>query len=108
MMDADRRDALRSLRSASWLALEPQALARSNRGRCPSRDKERRFLDGHVGLNLSWALDGTLDRGGGPTGPPYVDLPQIYEAEPGKTLGRYTIRRILKTDGSKKITKSKV
>jgi len=38
----------------------------------------------------------------------YVDLPQIYEAEPGKALGRYTIRRILKTDGSKKITKSKV
>jgi hypothetical protein len=38
----------------------------------------------------------------------YVDLPQIYEAEPGKTLGKYTIRRILKTDGSKKITKSKV
>jgi hypothetical protein len=34
----------------------------------------------------------------------YVDLPQIYEGEPGKPLGRYTIRRILKTDGSKKHT----
>jgi hypothetical protein len=37
----------------------------------------------------------------------YVDLPQIYEAEPGKELGKYTVRRILKTDGSKKIKKSK-
>jgi hypothetical protein len=37
-----------------------------------------------------------------------VDLPQIYEGRPRQQLGRYTIRRILKTDGSKKITKSKV
>lgn len=38
----------------------------------------------------------------------HVDLPQTYEAEPGKVLGKYTVRRILKADGSKKITKSKV
>lgn len=37
----------------------------------------------------------------------HVDLPQTYEAEPGKELGKYTIRRILKTDGLKKIKKSK-
>lgn len=37
----------------------------------------------------------------------HVDLPQTYEAEPGKALGKYTVRRILKTDGGKKLTKSK-
>jgi hypothetical protein len=37
----------------------------------------------------------------------HVDLPQTYEAEPGKALGKYTIQRILKTDGSKKLKKSK-
>ncbi|RPI31382.1 MAG: hypothetical protein EHM70_11640 [Chloroflexota bacterium] len=38
----------------------------------------------------------------------YVDLPQIYEAQPGVTLGRYTIRRILKTSGDMKLKKMKV
>ena len=37
----------------------------------------------------------------------YVDLPQTYEADPGKALGKYTVRRILKSDGSKKIRKWK-
>lgn len=37
----------------------------------------------------------------------HVDLPQYYEAEPGKTLGKYTIRRILKPDGAKKLSKFK-
>ena len=37
----------------------------------------------------------------------HVDLPQIYEAEPGVALGRYLIRRILKTDGTKKMRKMK-
>jgi hypothetical protein len=54
------RDALRSLRSASWLSPEPQAPDRSNRGRCPSRGEERRFLDGHVGSEPQLALDSTL------------------------------------------------
>lgn len=35
-------------------------------------------------------------------------LDQTYESEPGTALGRYTITRILKTDGSKKITKQKI
>jgi hypothetical protein len=37
----------------------------------------------------------------------YVDLPQVYSAEPGKPLGKYTVRRILKTDGTKKLKKWK-
>jgi hypothetical protein len=37
----------------------------------------------------------------------YVDLPQTYEAEPGVTLGSYTVRRIMKTDGTKKLKKWK-
>ncbi|MBN1318520.1 MAG: hypothetical protein JXA42_23775 [Anaerolineales bacterium] len=37
-----------------------------------------------------------------------VDLPQTYEAEPGVALGNYTIRRILKTDGTKKVKKMAV
>lgn len=36
-----------------------------------------------------------------------VDLPQTYTAKPGTPLGRYTIRRILKLDGSKKLRKMK-
>jgi hypothetical protein len=35
----------------------------------------------------------------------YVDLPQVYEAQPGVTLGRYTVRRIMKTNGDKKLKK---
>jgi hypothetical protein len=35
-------------------------------------------------------------------------LDQAYESNPGTVLGRYTITRILKTDGSKKITKKKI
>jgi hypothetical protein len=35
------------------------------------------------------------------------DLFQVYEAEPGKTLGKYTIRRIIKADGSLKLKKFK-
>jgi hypothetical protein len=35
------------------------------------------------------------------------DLPQIYEAKPGVALGRFLIRRILKTDGSKTLNKMK-
>jgi hypothetical protein len=35
------------------------------------------------------------------------DLPQIYEAMPGVTLGKYTIRRIIKLDGSLKLRKMK-
>lgn len=35
-------------------------------------------------------------------------LDQTYESEPGTALGRYTITRILKPDGSKKITKKKI
>ena len=38
----------------------------------------------------------------------HVDLPQTYTAKPGTPLGSYTIRRILKTDGSKKLRKMKV
>ncbi|HMA33937.1 MAG TPA: hypothetical protein VKY74_05590 [Chloroflexia bacterium] len=37
----------------------------------------------------------------------HVDLPQTYTAKPGTPLGKYTIRRILKTDGSKKLKKMK-
>lgn len=37
----------------------------------------------------------------------YVDLPQVYSAEPGKPLGKYIVRRILKTDGTKKLKKWK-
>ena len=36
-----------------------------------------------------------------------VDLPQTYTAKPGTPLGRFTIRRILKLDGSKKLRKMK-
>jgi hypothetical protein len=35
----------------------------------------------------------------------YVDLPQTYSAQPGTPLGKFTIRRILKTDGTKKLKK---
>jgi hypothetical protein len=35
------------------------------------------------------------------------DLFQIYEAEPGKTLGKYTIRRIIKADGTLALRKFK-
>jgi hypothetical protein len=35
----------------------------------------------------------------------HVDLPQTYEALPNVTLGTYTIRRIMKTDGSKMLRK---
>ncbi len=35
------------------------------------------------------------------------DLFQIYEAEPGKPLGKYTIRRIIKADGSLALRKFK-
>lgn len=38
----------------------------------------------------------------------YTDLPQTYEAEPGVTLGSYVVRRILKTNGDKKLKKWKV
>jgi len=37
-----------------------------------------------------------------PAGQIYVDLPQTYSAQPGTPLGKFTIRRILKTDGTKK------
>lgn len=37
----------------------------------------------------------------------YVDLPQVYSAEPGKPLGKYTVRRILKSDGTRKLKKWK-
>jgi hypothetical protein len=35
----------------------------------------------------------------------FVDLPQTYEATPGVALGRYTVRRIIKTDGTKVLRK---
>jgi hypothetical protein len=35
------------------------------------------------------------------------DLEQTYSVEPGKPLGKYIVRRILKTDGSHKIKKWK-
>jgi hypothetical protein len=35
-------------------------------------------------------------------------LDQTYESDPGTALGRYTITRILKSDGSKKVTKKKI
>lgn len=35
------------------------------------------------------------------------DLPQTYSASPGTTLGNFTIRRILKTSGDKKVKKWK-
>lgn len=35
----------------------------------------------------------------------YVDLPQTYESAPGVALGRYTVRRILKTDGNTALKK---
>lgn len=38
----------------------------------------------------------------------HSDLPQIYEAAPTKTLARYRIRRILRTDGTDLVQKSKV
>jgi len=37
----------------------------------------------------------------------YVELPQTYEVQPGVALGQYTIRRILKIDGSKMLKKTK-
>jgi hypothetical protein len=37
----------------------------------------------------------------------HVDLPQTYEAMPGVAVGRYTVRRILKLDGTKKLKKMK-
>jgi hypothetical protein len=36
-----------------------------------------------------------------------VDLPQTYEAKPGVTLGKFIVRRILKTDGTKMVKKMK-
>jgi hypothetical protein len=36
-----------------------------------------------------------------------VELPQTYEAKPGKKLGRYLVTRVLKTDGSWKVKKAK-
>ena len=33
----------------------------------------------------------------------YCDLPQTYSVKPGEALGRYIVRRILKTDGSKRV-----
>jgi len=35
------------------------------------------------------------------------NLEQSYESDPGKVLGTYTITRLMKTDGTKKITKKK-
>ena len=35
------------------------------------------------------------------------DLYQVYEAEPGRTLGKYTIRRIIKADGTLALRKFK-
>ncbi len=35
-------------------------------------------------------------------------LDQTYESDPGTALGQYTITRILKTDGSKKVMKKKI
>jgi hypothetical protein len=35
-----------------------------------------------------------------------VALPQTYEAQPGTELGRYTIARVRKTDGSWKVKKA--
>jgi uncharacterized protein YhfF len=35
----------------------------------------------------------------------HSDLPQTYEIQPGVALGRYTIRRIMKMDGSKMLRK---
>lgn len=35
----------------------------------------------------------------------YVDIPQTYSAQPGTPLGKFTIRRILKTDGTKQLKK---
>ena len=35
------------------------------------------------------------------------DLPQTYSATPGTTLGNFTIRRILKDNGDKKVKKWK-
>jgi hypothetical protein len=37
----------------------------------------------------------------------YVDLPQTYSSEPGVALGKYTVRRITKENGDKKIKKWK-
>jgi hypothetical protein len=37
----------------------------------------------------------------------HVDLPQVYSASPGTVLGNFTVRRILKADGSKKLKKWK-
>jgi hypothetical protein len=37
----------------------------------------------------------------------YVDLPQTYEAQPGVALGNYTVRRIMKPDGTLKLKKWK-
>jgi len=35
----------------------------------------------------------------------HADLPQRYEATPGTAIGRYVVRRILKTNGTKKLSK---
>ncbi len=35
----------------------------------------------------------------------WLDLPQTYESQPGVQLGKYTVRRIRKTDGSWKVKK---
>lgn len=37
----------------------------------------------------------------------YVDLPQTFSAGPGNVIGRFTIRRIMKVNGEKKIKKWK-
>jgi hypothetical protein len=64
-----------------------------------------KIYDGHSGMAVDKA---TMEAALITMKEVYVDLPQWYEVEPGVVLGKYTIRRILKTDGSKVLKKMRV
>jgi len=96
------------------------AYARSN-GLSTDDDVAKHFFPG-TGDNGTFTVstgDRIADQHGGMSGadqanaqlvaPKQIEkiLVQSYESEPGKPLGTYTITRLMKTDGSKKITKKK-
>jgi hypothetical protein len=62
-----------------------------------------KFADRHGGMSGAGAAKAQLKT------PKQIEvyLPQDYESEPGKTLGKYLITRILKADGKKKVKKKK-
>jgi len=97
------------------------AYARSN-GLSTDDDIAKHFFPG-TGDNGTFTVsagDKIADQHGGMSGadqakaelvaPKQIEkvLTQSYESDPGTVLGTYTITRVMKTDGSKKITKKKL